>query len=283
MSSYEVGTTLAGGKSAAVGYGLHGPGVPLFGVAHEFVSGTEGKALPEEIDPGMLPPTRLGIEVGTTVYPGADSFDPVEVDGGTWRFVGWDADSAVMADPGVIFTGTWVFEPSEEPEPTPEPTPEPDPLYSASYVFVSGTEGKGLPAAVLDLLPAPVHDLADGSTVAADPSAFDRVDVDGGYWEFAGWDADALTVDGCDVRFTGTWVFVASVPMVPLEPADPVEPGPIPDPEEPAPAPEPSEEPDPAPALPQTGDASALAVCGVGGAGAALSALGAYLTKKRRF
>lgn len=109
VSSYEVGTTLAGGKSAAVGNGLHGPGVPTFGVAHEFVSGTEGKELPEEIDPGMLPPTRLGIEVGTTVYPGADSFDPVEVEGGTWRFVGWDAGSAVIADPGVIFTGTWVF------------------------------------------------------------------------------------------------------------------------------------------------------------------------------
>lgn len=282
VGGFWIGTTLSGGRSIEVGPLADGPGEveEFYCASHGFVSATPGRELPPEVW-ALLPSDRCGLPDGSTVTVEPSAFDPVAVDDGTWRFLGWDADSLTVAGADVFFTGAWEF----------EPTPEPDPTYQATFEFVSGTEGRELPEEVTALCPGPADGLADGSTVTADPSTFGRVDVDGGYWSFVGWDFESLTVSGADVHFVGTWVFTESVPWYPIGPADPVEPDPEPEPTpEPDPTPEPEPEPEPTPApaapepvaeLPQTGDASPVAAVGVAGAGAALSALGALLSKRR--
>ena len=89
-------------------------------------------------------------------------------------------------------------------------TTEADPTYSASYAFVSGTDGYSLPDSVTALLPADSNAYADGATVTAAELSTASVAVDGGTWTFAGWDATSKTIDGADVAFTGTWTYAAT-------------------------------------------------------------------------
>ena len=88
--------------------------VETYSVNYEFVSGTEGKELPEGV-------TSLLNELATKYYlPGSTAINDLadstyenvtdEVNGGTWTFQRWDKNTATVND-NVTFTGTWVFEP----------------------------------------------------------------------------------------------------------------------------------------------------------------------------
>lgn len=49
----------------------------------------------------------------------------IKVEGGTWRFQGWDADMKVIDSANLAFIGTWIFEanPANETEQLPVPGP----------------------------------------------------------------------------------------------------------------------------------------------------------------
>ncbi len=88
-----------------------------YSVTHEFVSGTAGMSLPDEVK-NMLPTDQAGLENGSEVTPGAIEETEVAVADGTWIFQGWDADIKVIEGANQRFVGAWVFE--KKPEPTTE-------------------------------------------------------------------------------------------------------------------------------------------------------------------
>lgn len=97
-----------------------------YAIAYEFVSGTEGRELPDAVL-ALLPASTTGSH-GSSVTPAQPAETSVSTDGGTWTFKGYDLGEVPLVGP-VTFTGTWVFEaaPEPDPEPTPEPEPEPAP------------------------------------------------------------------------------------------------------------------------------------------------------------
>ena len=81
-----------------------------YGVRYEFVSGTEGKELPESVT-ALLPADDGQYTSGTEVTAQAPEKQSVETEDGTWTFRSYDADQKLMADGDMVFTGTWVFAP----------------------------------------------------------------------------------------------------------------------------------------------------------------------------
>lgn len=104
-----------------------------YGVTYEFVSGTDGKVLPDSGMPA-LPSDNSKYLIGITVTNKGDTtYDAVSADDGTWTFTGWDANEKVMREDGITFTGTWTFTPNE-----PEPS-----KYTIYYHGNGGTTANG--------------------------------------------------------------------------------------------------------------------------------------------
>lgn len=102
--------------------------IPVGGykVTHEFISGTPGKDLPQEVL-DRLPGDQTGKKDGEEVTP--TSFDKTEIkkDGGTWTFISWDAENKTIDKADQEFIGVWVFVEDEPDTPTPNPTPDDNP------------------------------------------------------------------------------------------------------------------------------------------------------------
>ena len=79
-----------------------------------------------------------------------------------------------------------------------------------TYEFESATAGKELPQAVKDLLPTDADEYVNGDTVNAKQPAQTEVTVANGKWTFNGYAANSQTVNGSDVKFSGTWTFTAN-------------------------------------------------------------------------
>ena len=167
-------------------------------VTYKFESGTEGKTLPQGVT-NQLPNEETGKANGATVTPSTSEFNSVVDGNGTWSFKSWDQNSKTINKADVTFTGTWEY--SEEPKDT----------YKVKYEFVSGTEGKTLPAAIEGYKPTDTTDYADGATVTAkDPTTKTFEDTtNNGTWTFQSWNSTSQTVNGADVKFVGTWTFAA--------------------------------------------------------------------------
>ncbi len=170
------------------------PVQPTYNATQTFVSGTPGKALPEAVL-DLLPQPQVNLLDGSTVEPTQPVSTEVLVEGGKWVFKGYDADSKTLDGSDVNFEGTWEFEEAEVAK------------YKATHTFVSGSPGKNLPQAVLDILPEPKYNLEDGSTVEPTQPVSTEVLVEGGKWTFEGYDKQNATIDGSDVNFKGTWSF----------------------------------------------------------------------------
>ncbi|HHW95534.1 MAG TPA: VWA domain-containing protein [Mogibacterium sp.] len=97
-------------------------------VTHEFVSGTEGKELPDKVK-ALLPENQTDIANGTDVTPTAPSQPTVDVDGGTWTFDSYDKDSVTINNSDEKFVGTWKFA---------KPQPKTGNVY-VKYVAEDGT------------------------------------------------------------------------------------------------------------------------------------------------
>ena len=173
----------------------------LYNKIHEFESGTPGKTLPQEVK-NLLPAKVSGLANGTTVNPTQPTTTKVSVPEGNWVFKGYDKDSEVVENGDVKFIGKWEF--------TPAPT------YKATHEFVSGTPGKELPHEVKTLLPADQTDLKDGSQATPTQPSQTEVKTAEGKWNFKSYDKASETINGADVKFTGTWEFTPAPTVHPI-------------------------------------------------------------------
>ncbi|ABV10216.1 LPXTG-anchored SHIRT domain periscope protein [Streptococcus gordonii] len=168
---------------------------PTYKATHEFVSGTPGKELPQEVK-DLLPVAQTDLKDGSQATPTKPSKTEVKTTEGTWSFKSYDKTSETINGADAHFVGTWEF--------TPAPT------YKATHEFVSGTPGKELPQEVKDLLPVAQTDLKDGSQATPTQPSKTEVKTTEGTWSFKSYDKTSETVNGSDVKFVGTWEFTAS-------------------------------------------------------------------------
>ena len=168
---------------------------PTYKATHEFVSGTAGKELPQEVK-SLLPSDKPDLADGTKTTPTQPVKTEVKTADGTWTFKSYDKNEETINGADVKFVGTWDF--------TPNPT------YKATHEFVSGTAGKELPQEVKDLLPADKPDLADGTKTTPTQPSKTEVKVADGTWTFKSYDKAEETINGADAHFVGTWEFTAT-------------------------------------------------------------------------
>ena len=177
-------------------------------VTYEYVSGTEGKELPEALKnkaPEEVTGKVKGDKVTSPVPTGKDAEFRDDVNKGTWKFKAYDKNDITISNKDEKVTGTWEF------------TPDPEPgKYNVTHKFVSKDPNKELPKAVTDLTPAQQTGKKDGDTVT--PTAPKQTTVEDtendGTWTFEGYkdqnpdtkDVDAK-VNGADVTFEGEWKF----------------------------------------------------------------------------
>ncbi len=170
-------------------------------VHYEFLSGTAGHTLPAGVAAQL--PADESILSGETVTPAA-VFAPVRDGAGQWTFSAWSLSSITLSETDVTFTGTWVWTAL--------------PVYSVTYEFVSGTQGRALPDGVLEKLPMGTTGI-DGDTITA-PDAFRAYHMVGGVWRFHGWNAASQTIAGGNLTFRGEWHWHKSSIVVTPTPAE---------------------------------------------------------------
>ena len=173
----------------------------LYNKIHEFVSGTPGKELPQEVK-DLLPATDKNLSNGSQVTPTQPSQTEVKTAEGTWSFKSYDKASETINGADAHFVGTWEF--------TPAPT------YKATHEFVSGMPGKELPQEVKSLLPVDQTDLKDGSQATPTQPRQTEVKTAEGTWSFKSYDKASETINGADVKFTGTWEFTPAPTVRPI-------------------------------------------------------------------
>ena len=166
-------------------------------VSYKFESGTEGKALPAEIE-GFKPTDATEYEDKATVTAKEPTTKVFEVEDGTWTFEKWDANTKTVNKGDVTFEGTWTFAKKEEPAPD---------KYKVHYVFKSGTEGKALPGEIDGFKPTDATEYEDKATVTAKEPTIKVLEIEDGTWTFEKWDANTKTVNKADVTFEGIWTF----------------------------------------------------------------------------
>ena len=173
-------------------------------VVHEFVSGTPGKELPQEVKV-LLPADQTNLKDGSQATPTQPSQTEVKTSEGTWSFKSYDKTSETINESDVKFIGTWEF----------TATPVPTVTHKVVHEFVSGTPGKELPQEVKVLLPADQTGLKDGSQATPTQPSQTEVRTAEGTWSFKSYDKTSETINGSDVKFIGTWEFTATpVPTV---------------------------------------------------------------------
>ena len=161
---------------------------------HEFISGTAGKELPQEVK-SLLPSDKSDLADGTKTTPTQPSKTEVKTTEGTWTFKSYDKAEETINGADARFVGTWDF--------TPAPT------YKATHEFVSGTAGKELPQAVKDILPSDQANLSDGTKATPTQPVKTEVKTADGSWSFQSYDKNEATINGADVHFVGTWTFAS--------------------------------------------------------------------------
>ncbi|QQN56769.1 InlB B-repeat-containing protein [Anaerococcus obesiensis] len=168
-------------------------------VTYEYVSGTEGKELPEALKakaPEKVTSKVKGDKVTSPVPTGDEATFRDEANKGTWTFKSYDKNDVIISNKDEKVTGTWEF------------TPDPEPgKYNVTHKFVSKDPNKKLPQEVLDLLPANQTGKVKGDVVKPTEPKTKEVKVKDGTWKFVSYDKDNKTVEDKDVEFTGTWEF----------------------------------------------------------------------------
>ena len=149
-------------------------------VTYEYVSGTEGAALPWNVI-ASLPVNEntytIGQQVTTAMKP-----DDVVFGEYTWKFQGWTLDGTAVAPNtqvpmvkgGLRFVGTWIRTSAQDEE------------YPVTYSYVSGVEGVELPEEVKATLPVNENTYTIGQQV---PTAAKPADVTVGdyIWSLKAW------------------------------------------------------------------------------------------------
>lgn len=170
---------------------------------HKFISGTEGKELPQEIL-NLVPVDENEYFTGDRIQVGNKNFnDYVDLENkGIWKFVGWDKEEQVVTDEDVQFVGQWVFIPDD---------------FKVKYNFISGTKGKDLPQEILDLLPKDIDHLTRDEIIEVENNFKKEIRVKDGVWKFKTWDKDSITIENQDEYFNGVWEFIPNEVAVKTE------------------------------------------------------------------
>ena len=171
--------------------------VAKYTVGYKFESETAGKELPQEVK-DLLPTDADEYVNGDTVNAKQPAKAEVEVADGKWVFKGYAANSQTVNGSNVEFVGKWAF------------VAKPVAKYKVTYEFTSTDTSTALPAEVLALLPTDADEYVNGDTVNAKQPAQTEVTVANGKWTFNGYAANSQTVNGSDVKFSGTWTFTAN-------------------------------------------------------------------------
>ena len=171
--------------------------VAKYTVGYKFESETAGKELPQEVK-DLLPTDANEYENGAQVDAKQPAKAEVEVADGKWVFKGYAANSQTVNGSNVEFVGKWAF------------VAKPVAKYKVTYEFTSTDASTALPAEVLALLPTDADEYVNGDTVNAKQPAQTEVTVANGKWTFNGYAANSQTVNGSDVKFSGTWTFTAN-------------------------------------------------------------------------
>ena len=171
--------------------------VSKYTVGYKFESETAGKDLPQEVK-DLLPTDADEYVNGDTVNAKQPAKVEVEVADGKWVFKGYAANSQTVNGSNVEFVGKWEF------------VAKPVAKYKVTYEFTSTDASTALPVEVLALLPTDADEYVNGDTVNAKQPAQTEVTVANGKWTFNGYAANSQTVNGSDVKFSGTWTFTAN-------------------------------------------------------------------------
>ena len=174
--------------------------VTKYTVDYAFASSTAGKQLPGEVL-ALIPTDSKEYTNGEEVSAKDPAKTEVEVADGKWTFDGYQQNKFTVNNANVTFQGTWTF--------TAKPKP-PVTKYKATYEFTSTDATKALPAEVLALKPVDNAEYVDNDVVTAQQPAKTKVEVADGTWTFNGYAANQQTVNGSDVKFSGTWTFTAN-------------------------------------------------------------------------
>ncbi|MDB6219010.1 SHIRT domain-containing protein, partial [Streptococcus oralis] len=84
---------------------------PTYKATHEFVSGTPGKELPQEVK-DLLPADQTDLKDGSQATPTQPSQTEVKTTEGTWSFKSYDKASETINGADAHFVGTWEFTPA---------------------------------------------------------------------------------------------------------------------------------------------------------------------------
>ena len=171
--------------------------VAKYTVGYKFESETAGKELPQAVK-DLLPTDADEYVNGDTVDAKQPAKAEVEVADGKWVFKGYAANQQTVNGSNVEFVGKWEF------------VAKPVAKYKVTYEFTSTDASTALPAEVLALLPTDADEYVNGDTVNAKQPAQTEVTVANGKWTFNGYAANSQTVNGSDVKFSGTWTFTAN-------------------------------------------------------------------------
>ena len=171
--------------------------VAKYTVGYKFESETAGKVLPQEVK-DLLPTDTDEYVNGDTVNAKQPAKAEVEVADGKWVFKGYAANQQTVNGSNVEFVGKWEF------------VAKPVAKYKVTYEFTSTDTATALPPEVLALLPTDADEYVNGDTVNAKQPAKTEVTVANGKWTFNGYAANSQTVNGSDVKFSGTWTFTAN-------------------------------------------------------------------------
>ena len=109
-------------------------------VNYEFVSGSDGKTIPEDFPISV--PNSTTVKHGTTITPPMD-FDLIVDDGenGRWKFDGWSPTSVTITDDST-FTGTWIYQEKQK-------------IIAENLTVYEGGLGSNNSTSVGDALPEP--------------------------------------------------------------------------------------------------------------------------------
>lgn len=173
---------------------------PAHDVTYNFVSGTDGKDLPESVT--KLCPDKTSAHEGAQVTP--PTLGTIVVSdgmGGKWTFTGWAPESQTMEQAPISFTGTWVWS-------------ENNPATIDFKFGIDPTSDEGapseLPQGVTDQLPQATQAPIDSSYVPS--SGFTSVKDGTGTWYFQGWNPLSGKVTEEGLHLKGLWKWVKDEP-----------------------------------------------------------------------
>lgn len=158
----------------------------------------DGSEVPEAVM-NYLPKGREVVD-GETVKVQNLGVEFVAVDAATrYVFLGWNMDEVTVNGNDITFVGTWEIRILALEEPVTED-------FVISYVAVSVTEGKNIPASVQGVMPT-ADVVLKGETWEVPSPVESVVPMEDGKWEFIGWNVTSFEVTA-DTEVIGYWTWV---------------------------------------------------------------------------